>query len=270
MLKKGSLREVLHDAASLALAGSAVSWQVRVDDDLWPVEMDESQIAQVIQTLSRRKKNNPALIGEAGVGKTVIVEGLAQRSVHGEGAEGIKGKRLLSPDMGAMIAGAKFRGEFEERMKAVLNDLAKQQGQLILFIDELHTMVGAGATTGGTMDLANLIKPVLTEGEIRLMGSTTFEEFKQIEKDRALARRLQKIVIEEPSVEDTVKILQGLRSRYQEHHNVTYTDAALETAARLEHQAGAARQALKETIEALEAEQARFNEAAALWSSHER
>jgi ATP-dependent Clp protease ATP-binding subunit ClpA len=190
------------------------------------------EIQRALEVLCRRRKNNPVFVGEAGVGKTALVEGLAQRLLADDVPEALKGAEIFALDGGALLAGTRFRGDFEERFKAIMAALEKRP-RPILFIDELHTMVGAGATTGGTMDLANLIKPVLTEGRVRLAGSTTFEEFKHIEKDRALHRRLQKIAVDEPSFEDTVRILKGLQPRYEAHHSVAYTDAALEAAVRL-------------------------------------
>jgi ATP-dependent Clp protease ATP-binding subunit ClpA len=191
-----------------------------------------SEIRRALEVLCRRRKNNPVFVGDAGVGKTALVEGLAQKLASGDVPEVLKGAEIFALDSGALLAGTRYRGDFEERFKAVIASLEKKE-KPILFIDELHTMVGAGATTGGTMDLANLVKPVLTEGKVRLIGSTTFEEFKHLEKDRALHRRLKKIAVDEPSFEDTVKILEGLRSRYEEHHRVKYTPGALETSVRL-------------------------------------
>src|SRR3954471_11448840 len=199
-----------------------------------PVIGRDTEIRRVVQVLSRRTKNNPVLIGEPGVGKTAIVEGLAQRIVAGDVPESLKGKRLMALDLGAMVAGAKYRGEFEERLKAVLQEITDAEGQVVTFIDELHTIVGAGAAGDSAMDAGNMIKPMLARGELRMVGATTLDEYREhIEKDPALERRFQQVFVGEPSVEDTIGILRGLKERYEVHHGVRITDAAIVAAATL-------------------------------------
>jgi ATP-dependent Clp protease ATP-binding subunit ClpB len=199
-----------------------------------PIIGREDEIRRVLQVLSRRTKNNPVLIGEPGVGKTAIAEGIAQRIVSGDVPENLKTKTIIALDMGALVAGTSFRGQFEERVKAVVKEVSESDGEIILFIDELHTLVGAGAVSGGSMDAANILKPALARGELRCIGATTLDEYqKYIEKDAALERRFQKVLIAEPSVEDTISILRGLKERYEVHHGVRITDAAIVAAAQL-------------------------------------
>ena len=201
-----------------------------------PIIGREDEIRRVLQVLSRRTKNNPVLIGEPGVGKTAIAEGIAQRIISGDVPENLKTKTLYALDMGALVAGTSFRGQFEERLKAVVREVSESDGEIIVFIDELHTLVGAGATSQGSMDAANILKPALARGELRCIGATTLDEYqKYIEKDAALERRFQKVYIDEPSVEDTISILRGIKDRYEVHHGVRITDGALVAAAQLSH-----------------------------------
>lgn len=199
-----------------------------------PVVGREDEIRRVLQVLSRRRKNNPVLIGDPGVGKTAIVEGIAQRIVSGDVPESIKSKTVVALDMGSLIAGTSFRGQFEERLKAIIQEVVESDGEIVLFIDEIHTLIGAGATSGGNMDAANILKPALARGELRCIGATTLDEYqKYIEKDAALERRFQQVFIGEPSVEDTITILRGLKEKYEVHHGVRIKDSALVSAAEL-------------------------------------
>lgn len=220
---------------------SLIKYGILLNDEarkgkLDPVIGREEEIRRVLQVLSRRTKNNPVIIGEPGVGKTAIVEGIAQRIVAGDVPDGLKEKSIVVLDMGTLIAGTSFRGQFEERLKAIIKEVVDSDGQIILFIDEIHTLIGAGATSGGNMDAANILKPALARGELHCIGATTLDEYqKYIEKDAALERRFQKVYIDQPSVEDAISILRGLKEKYEVHHGVRITDSAIVAAAELSH-----------------------------------
>ena len=231
---EGHLGQTRRPPSRRSRSTASTSPRAAREGKLDPVIGRDAEIRRVVQVLSRRTKNNPVLIGEPGVGKTAVVEGLAQRIVAGDVPDSLRGKTLVALDLGAMVAGAKYRGEFEERLKAVLDEIKGSDGQVVTFIDELHTVVGAGATGEGAMDAGNMLKPMLARGELRMVGATTLDEYREhIEKDPALERRFQPVLVGEPSVEDTIAILRGLKDRYEAHHKVDITDAALVAAATL-------------------------------------
>jgi ATP-dependent Clp protease ATP-binding subunit ClpB len=250
--KRVTSAEAEGTSSALEQYGVDLTEQAR-DGKLDPVIGRDSEIRRVVQVLARRTKNNPVLIGEPGVGKTAVVEGLAQRLIAGDVPDSLKGRRLISLDLASMVAGAKYRGEFEERLKAVLNEIRDAEGQVITFIDELHTVVGAGATGEGAMDAGNMLKPMLARGELRMIGATTLDEYRErIEKDPALERRFQQVFVGEPSVEDTIAILRGLRERYEAHHKVAITDGALVAAASLSNRYITSRQLPDKAIDLID------------------
>ena len=250
--KRVTSAEAEGTSSALEQYGVDLTAQAR-DGKLDPVIGRDTEIRRVVQVLARRTKNNPVLIGEPGVGKTAVVEGLAQRLVAGDVPDSLKGRRLISLDLASMVAGAKYRGEFEERLKAVLNEIRYAEGQVITFIDELHTVVGAGATGEGAMDAGNMLKPMLARGELRMIGATTLDEYRErIEKDPALERRFQQVFVGEPSVEDTIAILRGLRERYEAHHKVAITDGALVAAATLSNRYITSRQLPDKAIDLID------------------
>ncbi|HEY9291957.1 MAG TPA: Clp protease N-terminal domain-containing protein, partial [Microlunatus sp.] len=250
--KRVTSAEAEGTSSALDQYGVDLTEQAR-EGKLDPVIGRDTEIRRVVQVLARRTKNNPVLIGEPGVGKTAVVEGLAHRLVAGDVPDSLKGRRLISLDLASMVAGAKYRGEFEERLKAVLTEIRDAEGQVITFIDELHTVVGAGATGEGAMDAGNMLKPMLARGELRMIGATTLDEYRErIEKDPALERRFQQVFVGEPSVEDTIAILRGLRERYEAHHKVAITDGALVAAASLSNRYITSRQLPDKAIDLID------------------